>query len=96
MCGGGKSAALTWRRWLDFSRLVLFVVCKDLRGRVLTALNLALKGIQTLDVLFLQRTGSTAGCAHIQASGQITPLLILINLKHRRDVIRTDVLKEMV
>lgn len=57
--------ALTWRGGLDLRSLVLFVVCKNLRRRVFTALNFALEGIKTLDVLFLQRAGSTAGCAHI-------------------------------
>lgn len=59
------STTLTWRRGLDLSSLILLVVCKDFRRRVLTTLNFALKGIETLDVLFLQRTGSTAGCTHI-------------------------------
>lgn len=83
--------ALTWRGGLDLSSLVLFVVCKNLRRRVFTTLNFALKGIQTLDVLFLQRAGSTAGCTHIQGSGQITPFLILIHLGDTtRHIYNTD------
>jgi len=56
---------LTWGGRLDLSSLVLFVVCKDLRRRVFTTLNFALKGVETLDVLLFQRTGSTAGCTHV-------------------------------
>lgn len=85
------NTALTWRGWLDLRSLVLFVVCKNLRRRVLTTLNFALKGIQTLDVLFLQRTGSTAGCTHIQGSGQIAPFLILTHLEETQDIFRAEI-----
>lgn len=71
---------LTWRGGLHLGSLVLLVVCKDLRRRVFTALDFTLEGVQTLDVLLLQRAGSTAGHAHIQGGGQITPFLILIHL----------------
>lgn len=76
----GINKALTWRRRLDFGRLVLLVVCENLRRGVLATLDFALKGIQTLDVLFLQRAGSTAGCTHIQGGSQIAPLFIFIHL----------------
>lgn len=76
----GQTMCLTWRGGLHLGSLVLLVVCKDLRGRVFAALNFTLKGVQTLDVLLLQRAGSTAGHAHVQGGGQITPFLILIHL----------------
>lgn len=86
----GINGALTWRRGLNFGRLVLFVVCKNLRRGVLTTLDFTLKGIQTLDVLFLQRAGGTAGCTHIQGSSQITPLLIFIHLRDKRHFYQTN------
>lgn len=72
--------SLTWRGGLHLGSLVLFVVCKDLRGRVFATFYFTLKGVQTLDVLFFQRAGSTAGHAHIQGGGQVPPFLILIDL----------------
>lgn len=48
-----SSSSLTWGWWLDLGSLVLFVVCKNLRRRVLATLDFALEGVQTLDVLFL-------------------------------------------
>lgn len=47
-------SVLTWARRLDLG-LVLFGVCVEkVWGRVLAALYLALEGVQTLDVLFLE------------------------------------------
>lgn len=44
---------LTWAGRLDF-RLVLFGVCvENVWGWVFATLDLALEGVQTLDVLFL-------------------------------------------
>ncbi len=71
---------LTWAGRLDF-RLVLFgVSIEEIRGRVLTTLDLALKGVQTLDVLLLERTGCTARRAHIQVGGQFPPLFVFVHL----------------
>jgi len=75
-----QTAALTRARWLDL-RLVLFGVrVEEVRGRVLAALDLALEGIQTLDVLFLERTGCAARRAHIQVGGKLPPFLVLVHL----------------
>lgn len=71
---------LTWAGRLDL-RLVLFGVrVEKVRGRVLATLDLALEGIQTLDVLFLERTGCAARRAHVQVGGQLPPLLVLVHL----------------
>lgn len=40
-----RHKVLTWRRGLDFGRLALFVVCKNLRRGVLATLDFALKSI---------------------------------------------------
>lgn len=82
-------SALTWAGRLDLG-LVLFVICvKEVRGRVFTTLDLALEGVQTLDVLFLERAGGAARRAHVQVGGQFPPLLVLVDLvgeKGRRGV----------
>lgn len=71
---------LTWAGRLDL-RLVLFGVrVEEIRRRVLATLDLALEGVQTLDILFLERTGRAARCAHVQVGGQLPPLLVLIHL----------------
>ena len=76
----GRTPALTWAWRLDL-RLVLFGVCvEEVRGRVLATLDLALEGVQTLDVLFLERTGRAARRAHVQVGGQLPPLLVLVHL----------------
>lgn len=71
---------LTWAGRLDL-RLTLFGVrVEEVRGRVLAALDLALEGVQTLDVLLLERAGCAARCAHIQVGGQLSPLFVLVDL----------------
>lgn len=72
--------ALTWGGWLDLGLVGLLVVSDDLRRGVLPAFDLALEGVQTLDVLLLQRAGGAAGRAHVQVGGQLPPLLILVHL----------------
>lgn len=74
------TAALTWARGLDLGLVLLCVRVKEVGGRVLPALDLTLEGVQTLDVLLLERAGGTARRAHIQAGGQLPPLLILVDL----------------
>lgn len=77
--------ALTWAGRLDL-RLVLFGVrVEEVWGRVLATLDLALKGVQTLDVLFLERTGRAARRAHVQVGGQLPPLLVLVHLVGDRE-----------
>lgn len=79
-----RMPALTWAGRLDL-RLVLFGVrVEEVRGRVLAALDLALEGVQTLDVLFLERTGRAARRAHVQVGGQLPPLLVLVHLGGRQ------------
>lgn len=85
---------LTWAWRLDLG-LVLFGVCvEEVRGRVFAALDLALEGVQTLDVLFLERTGRATRRAHVQVGGQLPPLLVLVHLvgdeKKRREVQERD------
>lgn len=78
MVKDGRS--LTWAGRLDL-RLILFGVrVEEVWRRVLAALYLALEGVQTLDVLFLKRTGRAARRAHVQAGGQLPPLLVLVHL----------------
>lgn len=79
-------SALTWTRRLDLCLIFLCVSVEEVRGRVFTALDFALEGVQTLDVLFLKRAGSTAGCAHIQVCGQLPPLLIFVHLMREETV----------
>ena len=80
-----RMAALTWAGRLDLC-LVLFGVCvEDVWGRVLASLNLALKGVQTLDVLFLERAGCAARRAYVQVGGQLPPLLVLVHLVGERE-----------
>lgn len=71
---------LTWAGRLDL-RLVLFGVrVEKVWGRVLATLDLALKGVQTLNVLFFERTSRTARRAHVQVGGQLPPFLVLVHL----------------
>ena len=80
-----RMPALTWAGRLDLG-LVLFGFCvEDVWGRVLASLNLALKGVQTLDVLFLQRAGCAARRAYVQVGGQLPPLLVLVHLVGDRE-----------
>lgn len=75
-----RMPVLTWAGRLDL-RLVLFGVCvEEVWGWVLASLNLALESIQTLDILFLERTGCAARRAYVQISGQLPPLLVLVHL----------------
>lgn len=78
--GKAVPAGLTWAGRLDL-RLTLFGVCvEEVRGRVLAALDLALEGVQTLDVLLLERAGGAARRAHVQVGGQLPPLFVLVDL----------------
>ena len=71
---------LTWAGRLDL-RLVLFGVrVEKVWGRVLAPLDLALKGVQTLNVLFFERTSRAARRAHVQVGGQLPPFLVLVHL----------------
>lgn len=55
------SPTLTRRRRLDLGLGLLGISsCKNVWGRVFSPLNLALKGIETLDILLLQGAGRTA------------------------------------
>lgn len=72
--------ALTWAGRLDLGLVLFGVRVEEVRRRVLAALDLALEGVQTLDVLFLERTGCAARRAHIQVGGQLPPLLVLVHL----------------
>lgn len=75
-----RAPALTWAGRLDL-RLILFRIgVEEVRGRVFAALDLALEGVQTLDVLFFERTGRAARRAHVQVGGQLPPLLVLVHL----------------
>lgn len=57
----GAHTHLTRRRRLDLGLGLLGVSsCKDVWRRVFAPLNLALKGIETLDILLFQGAGSTA------------------------------------
>lgn len=72
---------LTWRWGLDLGLGLLGVGSREDVGRgILAALDLALEGVQALDVLLLQGAGSTARRAHVQVGGQLTPLLVLVDL----------------
>lgn len=61
--------ALTWGGWLDLGLVGLLVVSDDLRRGVLPAFDLALEGVQTLDVLLLQGAGGAARRANVQVGG---------------------------
>lgn len=71
---------LTWAGGLDLGLVLFGVRVEKVWGRVLTALYLALEGVQTLDVLFLERAGGAARRAHVQVGGQLPPLLVLVHL----------------
>lgn len=71
---------LTWAGGLDLGLILFGVRVEEVRGRVLAALDLALEGVQTLDVLLLERAGGAAGRAHVQVGGQLPPLLVLVDL----------------
>lgn len=73
-------AGLTWAGGLDLGLALLRVGVEEVWGRVLAALDLALEGVQTLDVLLLERAGGAARRAHIQVGGQFPPLLVLVHL----------------
>lgn len=76
----GRAAGLTWAGRLDLG-LALFGVCvEEVWRRVFSSLDLALEGVQTLDVLLLQRTGCTTRRAYVQVGGQLPPLLVLVDL----------------
>ena len=70
----------TWAWGLDLGLVLLDVRVEEVGGRVLSALHLALEGVQTLDVLLLQRAGRAARRAHVQVGGQLPPLLVLVHL----------------
>lgn len=79
-----KQSALTWTGRLDLCLVLFCVRVEEVQGWVFTALDLALKGIQTQNVLLLKGAGSTARCAHIQIGGQLSPLLVLVHLRNER------------
>lgn len=57
----GAAHRLTGRGRLDLGLGLLGISsCKDVWRRIFSPFNLALKGIQTLDVLLFQGAGSTA------------------------------------
>lgn len=74
------AASLTWAGRLDLGLTLFGVGVEEVRGRVLAALDLALEGVQTLDVLLLERAGCAAGRAHVQVGGQLPPLFVLVDL----------------
>lgn len=74
------TSALTWAGRLNLGLVLFGVRVEKVWGRVLAAFDLALEGVQTLDVLFFQRTGCAARRAHVQVGGQLPPLLVLIHL----------------
>ena len=71
---------LTWAGRLDLGLVLFGVHVEEVRGRVLAALDLALEGVQTLDVLLLERAGGAARRAHVEVGGQLPPLLVLVHL----------------
>lgn len=77
---GEGCRSLTWAGRLDLGLVLFGVRVEEVWRRVLAALYLAFEGVQTLDVLFLERTGRAARRAHIQAGGQLPPLLVLVHL----------------
>lgn len=78
----GCSAILTRRGRLDLGLGLLGISsCKDIRGRVFSPLNLALKGIETLDILLFQGAGGTARCAHIEVGCKFPPFFVFVDLK---------------
>lgn len=76
----GAGGRLTWAGRLDLGLALLGVGVEEVWGRVLAALDLALEGVQTLDVLLLERAGGAARRAHVQVGGQLPPLLVLVHL----------------
>lgn len=78
------AAALTWAGRLDFGLVLFGVRVEEVWGRVLATLHFALKGVQTLDVLFFERAGCAARRAHVQVGSQLPPLLVLVHLVGER------------
>jgi hypothetical protein len=61
--------------------------CKDVWGRVFSPFNLALKGIETLDILLFQGAGSTAGCAHIEVGRKFPPFFVFVDLSQSTNLL---------
>lgn len=85
--GGVAHPIPTWRGRLDLGLGLLRISsCKDVWGRVFSPFNLALKGIETLDILLFQGAGSTAWGADIEVSCKFSPFFVLVDLHNQPEV----------
>lgn len=73
-----------WRLDLGLLLLLLAVSVEGVWWRFFTPLHFTLISEQVLDVLLLQRARGAARCSHVQMSGELAPLLILIHLHTER------------